>query len=95
MVSPLFFLVSAGHLLSALKICVMIALIFFQKRLGLKLETLRILCEIFDCFVLVGDDVDILDEYALYLEKMDKTVYIETLPSWRFRAMRPCDSEAN
>ncbi|WP_312399127.1 hypothetical protein [Sphingobacterium sp.] len=54
----------------------MIALIFFQKRLGLKLETLRILCEIFDCFVLVGDDVDILDEYALCLEKMDKTVYI-------------------
>lgn len=54
----------------------MIALIFFQKRLGLKLETLGILGNIFDCFVLVGNDVEVLDELALYLENMDKTVYI-------------------
>ncbi len=54
----------------------MIVMIFFQMRLGLKMETLRVLCEIFDRFVLFGDDVEILDEFALYLEKMDKTVYI-------------------
>lgn len=54
----------------------MIAMIFFQKRLGLKIETLGNLSHIFDCFVLVGDDVEVLDVFALYLEKMDKTVYI-------------------
>ncbi|WP_104382957.1 hypothetical protein [Sphingobacterium sp. HMA12] len=54
----------------------MIAMIFFEKMLGLKIETLGNLGNIFDCFVLVGNDVEVLDEFALYLEKMDKTVYI-------------------
>lgn len=54
----------------------MIIMIFFQKRLGFKIETLDILGHIFDCFVLVGNDVEVLDELALYLEKMDKKVYI-------------------
>lgn len=54
----------------------MIVMIFFQKRLSLKIETLGNLGHIFDCFVLVWDDVEVLDVFALYLEKMDKTVYI-------------------
>lgn len=54
----------------------MIVMIFFQKRMSLNIETLGSLGHLFDCFILVGDDVEVLDEFALYLEKMDKTVCI-------------------
>lgn len=54
----------------------MIVMIFFQKRMSLKIEILGSLGYLFDCFILIGNDIEVLDEFALYLEKMDKTVYI-------------------